>query len=68
MFLQEEQVIHQMCDDIIRVKPDVVFTEKGISDLAQHFLVKAGITGIRRVKKTDNNRLARLIFVVFSAL
>lgn len=57
-----------MCDDIIRVKPDVVFTEKGISDLAQHFLVKAGITGIRRVKKTDNNRLARLIFVVFSAL
>ncbi|VDN53303.1 unnamed protein product [Dracunculus medinensis] len=57
---QEEQVIHQMCDDIIRVKPDVVFTEKGISDLAQHFLVKAGITGIRRVKKTDNNRLARV--------
>lgn len=48
-----------MCDDVIRVKPDVVFTEKGVSDLAQHFLLKAGITAIRRLKKTDNNRLAR---------
>lgn len=41
------------------MKPDLVFTEKGISDLAQHFLLKAGITAIRRLKKTDNNRLAR---------
>lgn len=48
-----------MCDDIIRLKPDLIFTEKGISDLAQHFLVKAGITALRRLKKTDNNRLAR---------
>lgn len=48
-----------MCEDIIRVKPNVVFTEKGVSDLAQHFLMKAGITAIRRLKKTDNNRLAR---------
>lgn len=32
----------------------------GVSDLAQHFLLKAGITVLRRLKKTDNNRLARL--------
>ncbi|VDK48434.1 unnamed protein product [Gongylonema pulchrum] len=49
-----------MCNEIIAVSPDLVFTEKGVSDLAQHFLVKAGITAIRRLKKTDNNRLARV--------
>jgi chaperonin GroEL (HSP60 family) len=31
----------------------------GVSDLAQHYLVKAGITAIRRVRKSDNNRIAR---------
>ncbi|KAJ3035081.1 T-complex protein 1 subunit gamma [Rhizophlyctis rosea] len=55
----EEQQVKEMCDHIIRVKPDLVFTEKGVSDLAQHYLMKADITAIRRVKKTDNNRIAR---------
>uniref|UniRef100_A0A3Q2QTR9 T-complex protein 1 subunit gamma n=1 Tax=Fundulus heteroclitus TaxID=8078 RepID=A0A3Q2QTR9_FUNHE len=55
----EEEYIQQICEDIIRLKPDLVFTEKGISDLAQHYLVKANITAIRRVRKTDNNRIAR---------
>lgn len=55
----EEEYIQQICEDIIRVKPDVVFTEKGISDLAQHYLMKANITAIRRIRKTDNNRIAR---------
>lgn len=41
------------------MKPDVIFTEKGVSDLAQHYLLKAGITAIRRVRKSDNNRIAR---------
>ncbi|KAL3994189.1 T-complex protein 1 gamma subunit [Acanthocheilonema viteae] len=57
---QEEDAIKKMCDEIIAVKPDVVFTEKGVSDLAQHFLLKAGVTVIRRLKKTENNRLARV--------
>ncbi|KAK6051879.1 T-complex protein 1, gamma subunit [Cooperia oncophora] len=57
---QEEEAIRKQCDEIISVKPDLVFTEKGVSDLAQHFLLKAGITAIRRLKKTDNNRLARV--------
>lgn len=57
----EEEYIKQLCDDIIRLKPDVVFTEKGVSDLAQHFLMKAGVTAIRRLRKTDNNRLARFV-------
>ncbi|GAA6015877.1 hypothetical protein JCM11491_007223 [Sporobolomyces phaffii] len=55
----EEEQIKQMCDRIIEFKPDMVFTEKGISDLAQHYLVKANITAIRRVRKSDNNRIAR---------
>ncbi|KAH9258996.1 T-complex protein 1, gamma subunit [Batrachochytrium salamandrivorans] len=57
----EEEHIMTICDDIIRVKPDLVFTEKGVSDLAQHYLSKAGITAIRRLRKTDNNRVARAV-------
>lgn len=56
--IEEEQVKH-MCDAILALKPDVVITEKGVSDLAQHFLMKANVTAIRRVRKTDNNRIAR---------
>ncbi|EDV26477.1 uncharacterized protein TRIADDRAFT_50033 [Trichoplax adhaerens] len=55
----EENYIKQICDDIIALKPDLVITEKGVSDLAQHYLVKNNITAIRRVRKTDNNRIAR---------
>jgi len=55
----EEEQIKEMCDAIIAVKPDLVITEKGVSDLAQHFLQKANITAIRRLRKTDNNRVAR---------
>jgi len=55
----EEEQVKQMCDAIVALKPDLVITEKGVSDLAQHYLVKADITAIRRVRKTDNNRIAR---------
>ncbi|KAJ8931474.1 hypothetical protein NQ314_015608 [Rhamnusium bicolor] len=55
----EEEHVKRQCDEIIILKPDVVFTEKGVSDLAQHFLLKAGISAIRRVRKSDNNRIAR---------
>lgn len=55
----EEEHVARICADIIAVKPDLVFTEKGVSDLAQHYLVKAGITAIRRLRKTDNLRIAR---------
>lgn len=55
----EEEHVSKICADIIAVKPDLVFTEKGVSDLAQHYLLKAGITAIRRLRKTDNLRIAR---------
>merc|ERR1719184_634647 len=58
---QEETYIKKICDEIIAFKPDLVITEKGVSDLAQHFLMKANISVIRRLKKTDNNRIARAV-------
>jgi len=56
---EEERAIKEMCNDIIAIKPDLVVTEKGVSDLAQHYLQKANISVLRRVRKTDNNRIAR---------
>jgi len=55
----EEKQIKDMCEYIIALKPDVLISEKGVSDLAQHYLMKANISAIRRVKKSDNNRIAR---------
>merc|ERR1712200_274585 len=55
----EESYIKKICEEIIKFKPDLVITEKGVSDLAQHFLSKADITVIRRLRKTDNLRVAR---------
>ena len=55
----EEEHVKKICEDVVSVKPDVVITEKGVSDLAQHYLVKAGISAIRRLRKSDINRIAR---------
>lgn len=55
----EEEWIQQTCRSIIEFKPDLVITEKGLSDLAMHYLTKAGVSAIRRLRKTDNNRIAR---------
>jgi T-complex protein 1 subunit gamma len=69
----EEEQVKAMCDKILEFKPDLVITEKGVSgtqslgnflltvDLAQHYFVKANVTAIRRVRKTDNNRIARAV-------
>jgi T-complex protein 1 subunit gamma len=55
----EEEQIKEMCEAILAHKPDLIITEKGVSDLAQHFFVKANVTALRRVRKTDNNRISR---------
>ena len=56
----EEIEVARMCDAILKVKPDIVITEKGVSDLAQHHLMKHGNCVVfRRLRKTDNNRVAR---------
>merc|ERR1719460_2231858 len=48
----EETYIKKICDEIAAHKPDLIITEKGVSDLAQHFFNKAGITAIRRLRKS----------------
>lgn len=56
----EEIEIKRMCEAILKVKPDVVITEKGCCDLALHeLLTKNNVTVFRRLRKTDNNRVAR---------
>ncbi|RPA88970.1 T-complex protein 1 [Choiromyces venosus 120613-1] len=57
----EERQVKAMCDAILAFKPDLVITEKGVSDLAQHYLLKGNVTALRRVRKTDNNRIARAV-------
>ncbi|KAM6498936.1 Chaperonin Cpn60/TCP-1 family [Amanita muscaria] len=55
--IEEEQVI-AMANKVLEFKPDLIITEKGISDLAQHVFSKNNISAIRRVRKSDNNRIA----------
>lgn len=55
----EEVQIRQMCERIVELKPDVVVTEKGISDLAMSILFANNITALRRLKKSEATRLAK---------
>ncbi|MDF0589945.1 thermosome subunit alpha [Candidatus Methanocrinis natronophilus] len=56
---QEETALRGMVDKIVASGANVLFVQKGIDDLAQHFLAKAGIYTVRRVKKSDMDKLAR---------
>ncbi|MGA7862249.1 MAG: thermosome subunit beta [Thermoplasmata archaeon] len=59
-FLQEEEnMLHRMVDQVKKSRANVVFCQKGIDDLAQHFLAKEGIYAVRRVKKSDMEKLAK---------
>jgi len=59
MLRMEEEYVENLCAEVIAFAPDIVITEKGVSDIATHFFHKANITVMRRLRKTDNNRLAR---------
>ncbi|MDD5171731.1 MAG: thermosome subunit beta [Candidatus ainarchaeum sp.] len=56
---QEEKMMKEMVDKIAATKANVLFCQKGIDDLVQHFLAKKGIMAIRRVKKSDMEKLSR---------
>jgi thermosome len=59
-FLEEEQrLLQEMVEDIKKVGANVVVCQKGIDDVAQHFLAKAGILAVRRVKESDMEKLSR---------
>ncbi len=55
----EETMLKKMVDKIALSGANVVFCQKGVDDLAQHFLAKKGIYATRRVKKSDLARLAK---------
>jgi len=57
---QERKEVKNLCDNILRWKPDVLVTEKGVSELAAHYLLKGNVSVIRRLRKTDVNRIAKV--------
>jgi chaperonin GroEL (HSP60 family) len=60
MFLEEEnRMIKTMVDKIHAIGANVVICQKGIDDMAQHFLSKHGILAVRRVKESDMTKLAK---------
>ncbi len=56
---QENKMLQEMVDKIDASGANVVFCQKGIDDMAQHFLAKKGILAARRVKQSDMEKLAR---------
>jgi thermosome len=56
---QENDMMQNMVRKIKASKADVVFCQKGIDDMVQHFLSKEGIMAARRVKESDMEKLAR---------
>jgi len=56
---EEERMLRSMVDKIVNSGANVVVCQKGIDDMAQHFLTKAGIMAIRRVKKSDIEKLSK---------
>ncbi|WP_092688305.1 thermosome subunit alpha [Halorientalis regularis] len=56
---QEEKQLKEMVDNLDEAGADVVFCQKGIDDMAQHYLAQEGILAVRRAKKSDIKALAR---------
>lgn len=56
---QEEAMLKDMAEKITKVGTTVFICQKGIDDMAQHFLAKKGILAIRRAKKSDMEKLAK---------
>ena len=56
---EEEAMLRKMVEKIKNSGANVVLCQKGIDDLAQHYLAKAGIFAVRRVKKSDMEKLVK---------
>jgi thermosome len=60
MFLEEEnRMLKSMVDKIISSGANVAICQKGIDDVAQHYLAKSNVLSVRRVKESDMTKLAR---------
>ncbi|MFC7188017.1 thermosome subunit beta [Halorubrum yunnanense] len=58
---QEEEQLREKVDQIVDSGADVVFCQKGIDDLAQHYLAKEGVLAVRRTKKSDLSFLKNVL-------
>jgi len=56
---EEENMLKEMVNKIAAINANVVLCQKGIDDLAQHFLARKGILVVRRVKKSDMEKLSK---------
>jgi len=56
---QEETMLKEMVDKVVAKGASVVICQKGIDDLAQHLLARKNILTVRRVKKSDMEKLAK---------
>ncbi len=56
---EEEKMLKRMVEDVKKSEANVVFCQKGIDDLVQHYLAKSGIYAVRRVKKSDMDKLSK---------
>ncbi len=56
---QEENMIKEMVEKLVAKGANVILCQKGIDDMAQHFLSRKNILAVRRVKKSDMEKLAK---------
>lgn len=56
---EEERMLKSMVDSVVSSGANVVLCQKGIDDMAQHYLAKEGIVAVRRIKESDMAKLAK---------
>ena len=56
---EEERMLKSMVDSVVSSGANVVLCQKGIDDVAQHYLAKEGIIAVRRIKESDMAKLAK---------
>ena len=56
---QEEKMLREMVDKITATGANVILCQKGLDDMIQHFLSRKGILAVRRIKKSDMEKLAK---------
>ncbi|MBY8987914.1 MAG: TCP-1/cpn60 chaperonin family protein [Candidatus Lokiarchaeota archaeon] len=56
---EEERMLRTMVEKIVNSGANIVVCQKGIDDMAQHFLTKANVMAVRRVKKSDLEKLSK---------
>ena len=57
--IEEDHQVREQVDKIARLGVKAVFTTQAINDLAQHYMAKQGILGVRRLKRSDVDRIAK---------